>query len=74
MENKDQILKVKFDKVFEPSESQTEIFEYLKTIADDIIDGVSSGILAYGQTGSGTKVLTRKDIHHVWKKPVSEAN
>ncbi len=53
VENKDQFLRVKFDKVFEPQETQSDVFENLKQIADDVIAGLSSGILAYGQTGSG---------------------
>lgn len=73
LENKDQLVKVKFDKVFDHQDTQPEVFEYLQHISDDIVNGVSSGILAYGQTGSGRPNLMRQDVHYVREKPVIEA-
>jgi hypothetical protein len=59
--------------VIEKQQTQAEVFECFRQIAEDAVNGVSSGILAYGQTGSGKVPITRKNFYHVWQKPVSEA-
>jgi len=42
-----------YDKVFKPSSTQKEIFNFVNDQLDDVLDGVNSTILTYGQTGSG---------------------
>eukprot|EP00128_Syssomonas_multiformis_P012542 Colp12_sorted_trinity150504_noHs@12263 len=43
-----------FDRVFAPSTTQKQIFEYAaKPIVEDVLQGYNGTIFAYGQTGSG---------------------
>ncbi len=42
-----------YDKVFKPSSTQKEIFNFINDQLEDVLDGVNSTILTYGQTGSG---------------------
>ncbi|KAK3602941.1 hypothetical protein CHS0354_039359 [Potamilus streckersoni] len=42
-----------FDKVFDPSATQEQIFEDTKPIVSSCVDGYNVCLMAYGQTGSG---------------------
>ena len=51
-----------FDRVFFPSSSQQNIYDYVKFITKDVLKGINATILAYGQTGSGkTYTMFGKD-------------
>ncbi|KAG5437042.1 hypothetical protein PCANB_001318 [Pneumocystis canis] len=53
-----------FDRVFDESARQSDIFEYsIQTTVDDILNGYNGTILAYGHTGSGkTYTMMGPDI------------
>ena len=42
-----------FDKTFEPSSSQEQVFEAVQPLIISVLDGYNVCIFAYGQTGSG---------------------
>lgn len=42
-----------FDRVFGSFSEQSEIFEVVKPIVDDVLGGLQACIFAYGQTGTG---------------------
>lgn len=43
-----------FDRVFDPSSQQPDVFDYsIRSTVDDIIEGYNGTVFAYGQTGAG---------------------
>lgn len=46
-----------YDQVFNPSNTQAEVFEDTKNLLQSAMDGYNVCIFAYGQTGSGTFVI-----------------
>ncbi|KAK9136067.1 hypothetical protein Syun_015397 [Stephania yunnanensis] len=42
-----------FDKVFNPEESQEEVFAEISQLVQNVVDGHKVCVFAYGQTGSG---------------------
>ncbi|KAI3488555.1 hypothetical protein L1887_47429 [Cichorium endivia] len=42
-----------FDRVFQPSASQADVFEEIAHLTQSVLDGYNTSIFAYGQTGSG---------------------
>lgn len=59
-------LRFTFDKVFQPDAEQSEVFEYCKQTALDIMNGFNGCVLVYGQTGSGkTHTMTGPDASAV---------
>ncbi|KDN41330.1 kinesin-domain-containing protein [Tilletiaria anomala UBC 951] len=42
-----------FDRVFQPSASQADVFEEVAHLTQSVLDGYNTSIFAYGQTGSG---------------------
>ncbi|CAH2350971.1 putative kinesin-like protein 3 [[Candida] railenensis] len=53
-----------FDKVFDPSSSQLDIYNYsIKETIDDFFKGYNGTILAYGQSGSGKSFTMTGGVH-----------
>ena len=50
-----------FDSVFDPSNSQDDVFEDTKQLLESVLDGYNVCIFAYGQTGSG-KTFTMNGV------------
>ena len=42
-----------YDKIFGFHSKQLEIFEFVKPLIQDVLEGINSTVLTYGQTGSG---------------------
>ncbi len=42
-----------FDRVFQPTASQADVFEEIAHLTQSVLDGYNTSIFAYGQTGSG---------------------
>ena len=53
MQSSDQSIQSKFDRVFNNSESQEDVFAFISPAINQFIKGFSCTIFAYGQTGSG---------------------
>ncbi|KAL4238137.1 Kinesin-related protein 6 [Mactra antiquata] len=52
--NKKENYKFRFQKVFDPSAKQDEVFDHVaKPVINNVLDGYNGTIFAYGQTGSG---------------------
>lgn len=53
-----------FDKVFDPSSSQLDVYNYsIKETIDDFFKGYNGTILAYGQSGSGKSFTMTGGVH-----------
>jgi kinesin family member 5 len=54
-----------FDRCFDMSSRQQDIFEYsIKSTVDDVLNGYNGTVFAYGQTGSG-KTFTMM-VSRIW--------
>ncbi len=42
-----------FDRVFDPSSTQKEVYAAVAPFVQSVVDGFSTSIIAYGQTGAG---------------------
>ncbi|EPQ28476.1 uncharacterized protein PFL1_03779 [Pseudozyma flocculosa PF-1] len=42
-----------FDRIFQPSATQADVFEEIAHLTQSVLDGYNTSIFAYGQTGSG---------------------
>lgn len=54
----------KFDRVFDPSDSQDQVQEEVEHLVTSCLDGYNVCILAYGQTGSGKTYTMIGDDNH----------
>ena len=55
--------KFNFDRIFQPSSTQEEIYSYgVKGIIDSVLNGYNGTVLAYGQTGSGKTYTMQGEI------------
>lgn len=54
MSKKHKDLRFAFDRVFDETSTQVDIFEHTtKSIIDGVLDGINCSVFAYGSTGAG---------------------
>jgi hypothetical protein len=51
--HRDNVVQATFDRVFDESSSQEDVFKWFELSADEFVDGKSCSIMAYGHTGAG---------------------
>ena len=61
----DQSIQSKYDRVFNNSETQEDVFSFISPAINQFIKGFSCTIFAYGQTGSGKTYTMLGDGHKI---------
>lgn len=46
-------LEYRFDQVFDEKSSQSSVYQFVKSLAKDVLEGYSCALVAYGNTGTG---------------------
>ena len=42
-----------YDRIFKEDSSQSQVFDFVQSNVDGVLEGINATIFAYGQTGSG---------------------
>lgn len=53
MNTRTDIIQTKFDHVFDAATTQSQVFDRMKFLVPQVLQGFHSTVFAYGQTGSG---------------------